>query len=130
MSEHHVVPVKTYLAIFGALMVGTALTVFVAQYNFAKIFGPLNIIIALTIACIKATLVILFFMHVAYSSKLTKVVIGAGIFWFAILIIMTITDYRTREGWHINLGTIEKPIAATEQPAAPQHSNNGPNGGH
>jgi cytochrome c oxidase subunit IV len=125
MSEHHVVPVKTYLAIFSALMVGTALTVFVAQFNFAKYFGPLNILIALTVASIKATLVILYFMHVAYSSKLTKVVIGAGIFWFAILIIMTITDYRVRHDWHIGLGTIEKPIAATEQHAAPQHSNSG-----
>ena len=121
MSEHHVVPVKTYLAIFGALMVGTALTVYVAQFN----LGRLNVIVALTVACIKATLVILFFMHVYYSSKLTKVVIGAGIFWFAILIVMTITDYRTRQGWHIGLGTIEKPIAATEQHAAPQHSNGG-----
>ncbi len=121
MSEHHVVPVKTYLAIFGALMVGTVLTVTVAKYN----FGSLNVLIALTIASIKATLVILFFMHVYYSSKLTKVVIGAGIFWFAILIIMTITDYRVRHDWHIGLGTIEKPIAATEQSAAPQHSNGG-----
>ena len=130
MSEHHVVPVKTYLTIFGALMVGTALTVYVAQFNFARIFGPLNIIIALTVASIKATLVILYFMHVKYSTKLTKVVIGAGIFWFAILIIMTITDYRARNNWHIGLGTIEKPIAATEQHTAPEHSNGGPNSGH
>ncbi len=123
MSEHHVVPVKTYLTIFGALMVGTVLTVTVAKYN----FGSLNVLIALTIASIKATLVILFFMHVYYSSKLTKVVIGAGIFWFAILIIMTITDYRTREGWgaKVGLGTVERPVAATEQQAAPAHSNGG-----
>jgi cytochrome c oxidase subunit IV len=126
MSEHHVVPVKTYLAIFGALMVGTVLTVTVAKYN----FGSLNVLIALTIASIKATLVILFFMHVYYSSKLTKVVIGAGIFWFAILIIMTIADYRVRQNWHIGLGTVEKPIAANEKQAAPQHSNSMPNGGH
>ena len=108
-------------------MVGTALTVYVAQFNFARFFGPLNVLIALTIASIKATLVILYFMHVAYSSKLTKVVIGAGIFWFAILIIMTITDYRTREGWgaKVGLGTVERPVAATEQQAAPAHSNGG-----
>ncbi|NOT63619.1 MAG: oxidase [Acidobacteria bacterium] len=118
-SEHHVVPVKVYLAIFGALMVGTALTVFVAQFN----FGVLNVLIALTVACIKATLVILFFMHVAYSSRLTKVVIGAGIFWFAILIFMTITDYRVRQDWHVGLGSLEKPAA--EQPAAPQPSGSG-----
>ena len=121
MSEHHVVPVRTYLIIFSLLMVFTALTVTVAKYD----FGTLNILIALTIASIKATLVILFFMHVYYSSKLTKVVIGAGIFWFAILIIMTITDYRARSGWHVGLGTVEKPIAATEQHAAPPHSSGG-----
>ena len=112
MSEHHIVPVKTYLAIFGALMAGTALTVFVAQFN----FGRLNIIVAMTVACIKATLVILFFMHVYYSSKLTKVVIGAGIFWFLILMAMTFADYGVRDGWQgTGLGAVEKPV---EKPVA------------
>jgi cytochrome c oxidase subunit IV len=118
MSEHHIVPVKTYLAIFGALMVGTALTVIVAKFN----FGPLNTVIAMTVASIKATLVILFFMHVYYSSKLTKVVIGAGLFWFAILMVLTLTDYRVRRDWHINLGSLEKPVATTTTaPAAAPH---------
>jgi len=124
MSEHHVVPVKTYLAIFGALMVGTALTVIVARFN----FGTLNILIALTVACIKATLVILFFMHVAYSSKLTKVVIGAGLFWFMILILMTITDYRVRRDWHIGLGSVEKQAdagAARSETPTKQQSGDG-----
>ena len=109
-SEHHIVPIKTYLGIFGALMVGTALTVYVAQFN----FGVLNVVVAMTVASIKATLVILFFMHVYYGSKLTKVVIGAGIFWFLILMILTFADYTARGTfsgkWHVGLGTVEKPI--------------------
>lgn len=107
-SEHHVVPIKTYLLIFGALMVGTALTVMVASFN----FGKANILVAMTIACIKATLVILFFMHAYYSSKLTKVVIGAGLFWFAILMLLTFADYSVRHDWHGGLGAIERPVTA------------------
>jgi cytochrome c oxidase subunit 4 len=98
MSEH-IVSVRVYLVIFGSLMVFTALTVFAASFDLEHVWGPLNALVALTIAVIKATLVVLYFMHVRYSSRLTQVIIVAGIFWFMILIAFTMADYLTRTGW-------------------------------
>jgi cytochrome c oxidase subunit IV len=92
MSEH-IVPVRIYVVIFLVLMVGTGLTVIAGLQDFP---GPLNVIIALTIACIKATLVILYFMHVRYSSRLVWVIIGSALFWLAILFVFTFSDYWTR----------------------------------
>lgn len=91
MSEHIVSP-KLYVTIFLALMLGTFLTVWAAPQN----FGMFNIIIALGIASIKATLVILFFMHGKYSPRRTKLVIVAGFFWLAIMLVLTLADYTTR----------------------------------
>ncbi len=91
MSEHIVSP-KIYAVIFLALMAGTFLTVFAAGRD----FGRMNIVIALGIATIKATLVILFFMHGKYSSRRTKLVIVSGFFWLAIMLGLTIADYSTR----------------------------------
>jgi len=90
-SEHIVSP-KLYAVIFLALMVGTFLTVYAAT----KDFGRMNIVIALTIATIKAVLVILFFMHGKYSSRRTKLVIVSGFFWLAIMLGLTLQDYYTR----------------------------------
>jgi cytochrome c oxidase subunit 4 len=90
--EHHIVSPKTYLAILTALLAGTALTIAASYVD----MGPLNPIIALAIACTKAVLVILFFMHVKYSTKLTKLTVGAGVFTFLILVGMTLADYFTR----------------------------------
>lgn len=98
MSEH-IVSIKTYLLIFGALMVMTVITVIAAYFDLAPIWGPLNAIVALTIASIKATLVVLYFMHVRYSSKLTQVIVFSGIVWLIIMIAFTLTDYLTRSGW-------------------------------
>jgi cytochrome c oxidase subunit 4 len=92
MSEH-IVPVKVYITIFLALMVGTTLTLWAGFRDFP---GPLNVIIALTIACVKATLVVLYFMHVRYSSKLIWVVFASALFWLAILFALTFSDYWTR----------------------------------
>lgn len=92
MSEH-IVPKKTYYAVFGALMVLTALTVFVARFDLP---GILNITVALTVAVIKATLVVLYFMHVRYSSRLTQVIVAAGLFWLVIMLVLTASDYVTR----------------------------------
>ena len=78
--------------IFGALLLGTGLTVG-ASYLELGIFNP---IVAIAIACIKAVLVILFFMHVKYSSRLTKLTVAAGFFTFIVLITMTLTDYMSR----------------------------------
>jgi cytochrome c oxidase subunit IV len=93
MSEH-IVPVKVYLTIFLALLAGTFLTVVAAFYDFPWRF---NTIIALTIASIKATLVVLYFMHVRYSSRLVWVIVTSALFWLAILFALTLSDYWTRE---------------------------------
>ena len=95
MSEH-IVSRKIYFAIFGALMVGTALTVFAAKIDLDYIFHGANTVVALTIAVFKATLVVLYFMHVRYSSRLTWVIVAAGFFWLGIMFVFTISDYMTR----------------------------------
>ena len=94
MSEH-IVSIKVYFTIFIALMVGTALTVWAGLQDFP---GPLNVIVALTIAVVKATLVVLYFMHVRYSSRLIWVVFASALFWLGILFALTLGDYWTR-GW-------------------------------
>jgi len=91
----HISPKSTYYAIFGALMALTALTVYVAFQH----LGWLNFPVAITIALFKASLVILFFMHVKYSSKLTKLLVGSTFFFLASLFGLTMTDYLSR-GWH------------------------------
>jgi len=90
--SEHVVPKKLYYKIFALLIVLTAVTTLVA---FADL-GPFNTIVALTIAMSKAILVVLFFMHVRYSPRLTWIVVGGGGFWLAIMIFLTLTDYLTR----------------------------------
>lgn len=93
MSEH-IVPVKVYLTIFLALMVGTVVTVWAAFLDFP---WRLNTIIALTIASVKATLVVLYFMHVRYSARLVWVIVASALFWMGILFALTLSDYFTRE---------------------------------
>ncbi|HXG93307.1 MAG TPA: cytochrome C oxidase subunit IV family protein [Blastocatellia bacterium] len=91
MSEH-IVSRKVYFTIFAALMALTVLTVVVANFD----LGPFNAIVALTIAVCKATLVVLYFMHVRYSSRLTWVFVSAGLFWLIIMVALTLSDYLTR----------------------------------
>ncbi len=97
-SEHHIVPLKYYFGVFSLLMVFTVLTVYVAQFDLP---GLWNIIVALTIAVIKATAVVLIFMHVKWSSKLTQVIVIAGMFWLAILLVLTMADYLVRKDWGV-----------------------------
>ena len=92
MSEH-IVPVRIYIVIFLALLVGTGLTVAAAFYDFP---WKLNAVVALTIATIKATLVVLYFMHVRYSTRLVWVIVAAALFWMGILFALTFSDYNTR----------------------------------
>jgi cytochrome c oxidase subunit 4 len=94
MSEHIVYP-RVYIGIFLILLVGTLLTVLAAFRDFP---GPLNAVVALTIATIKATFVVLYFMHVRYSGRLVWVVIGSALFWLGIMFALTISDYSSR-GW-------------------------------
>ncbi len=95
MNSRHIVSVRLYAAIFGALVLLTLTTAGVA---FVDLGGGLNSIVALTIAVVKALLVILFFMHVRYSSRLTWVFAGAGFFWLLILLVLTMADPLSR-GW-------------------------------
>ena len=95
-AEHHIVSPAIYLAIFGALMVCTFLTVYAATVDLNQYFSGLNIIVALVIATFKASLVVLFFMHGKYSSKRTKMVIICSVFWLAIMLFMTMSDYLSR----------------------------------
>ena len=91
MSEHVISP-GPYIAVFLALMVLTAITVWVAFID----LGTLNDIVAMAIAVTKACLVILYFMHVRYSSRMSRVTIAAGFVWLAIMIGITLTDYLSR----------------------------------
>jgi len=102
MSEHahvhththgHVAPLSMYYAVFGALMVGTAITVAVAYLD----LGFLNTAVALGIAVTKATLVVLYFMHVRWASRLTWVVIAASVFWLLLMFSIGMTDYLSRD---------------------------------
>jgi len=90
----HVVPVRTYLAVFAALLVLTGLTVFAATVD----LGMWNTPVALAIAIVKALLVILFFMHVKYGSRLIWVAAAAGFFWLLQLLAGTAADYMSRGG--------------------------------
>ncbi|HXX13780.1 MAG TPA: cytochrome C oxidase subunit IV family protein [Candidatus Eremiobacteraceae bacterium] len=91
MTEHVVSP-KIYVVILLALLLGTYLTVTAALHD----FGLWNIVIALAIATTKATLVVLFFMHAKYSPKRTQLVVACAVFWLALLLFMTMSDYFTR----------------------------------
>lgn len=95
MNQHIVSP-KVYAAVFATLMVLTFITVEAAEMDLNQYFPGLNIIVALSIAAFKATLVILFFMHAKYSPKRTQLVIIASIFWLAVMLFMTMSDYLTR----------------------------------
>ena len=90
--EHHVTPPIVYVVIFATLLVLTGVTVGASYIE----MGVLNPIVALLIGVVKARLVILFFMGVKYSTRLTKLTVGAGLFTFLVLIGMTLSDYISR----------------------------------
>ena len=92
MSEI-VVPKKIYIAVWLALLVLLGLTVAVAYVH----LGRLNVVAAMAIAFLKASVIILYFMHVRYASRLTWLFVGAGFFWLALLFVLTFGDYFTRE---------------------------------
>jgi cytochrome c oxidase subunit 4 len=92
VTQHHIVSPVIYIVIGASLLVLTGLTV-AASFIEMGVFNP---IVALAIACIKAVLVVLFFMHVKYSTRLTKLTVFAGLFTFLTLIGMTLSDYFSR----------------------------------
>jgi cytochrome c oxidase subunit 4 len=93
-SDSHIVPKRTYYSVYVILLVCTYLTWQVALFD----LGVLNTVAAVTIAVFKAVLVVLFFMHVRYSARLTWVVVVSSVFWLGILLTLTFGDYLTR-GW-------------------------------
>jgi cytochrome c oxidase subunit 4 len=91
-GSHHIVTPVQYAMVFATLIVGTLITVGAAYID----LGWANPVIALFIACFKACIVILFFMHAKYQSRLIKMTIGSGFFIFLTLIVMTLSDYISR----------------------------------
>jgi cytochrome c oxidase subunit 4 len=89
---HHVVPVKIYCGIFAILLAMTGITVAVAYVD----LGRMNAVAALAIACFKALIVVLYFMHVKYSTRLIKLTVIAGLYWVGIIFALTLGDYLTR----------------------------------
>jgi cytochrome c oxidase subunit 4 len=96
--SHQIVSVKVYAAIFCALLALTITTVAVSKLE----LGEYNFIAAMTIAVIKGTLVVMFFMDVRRATSMTKLFVGAGLFWLAILLVFLLSDYLSR-GWHPSL---------------------------
>ena len=91
-EEHHIVSPTVYITIGAILLVMTALTCGMSYVD----LGVFNAVVALAIAVFKASLVVLFFMHIKYSTKLTKLTVISGIFIFLGLISMTMADYISR----------------------------------
>jgi cytochrome c oxidase subunit 4 len=94
LGAHHIVPKRVYFAVFITLIVMTWVTAFVSTVD----LGRWNIFVALAIAIFKASLVVLFFMHVWYSTRLTKMIVMSSIFWLVLLLFITMVDIWTR-GW-------------------------------
>jgi cytochrome c oxidase subunit 4 len=97
MAEHtehtpHVVPKSVYFGVFFTLVVLTWVTTYVSTLD----LGRWNIFVALAIAVCKASLVVLFFMHVHYSTRLTKMIVCCAIFWLSLMLFITMTDIWTR----------------------------------
>jgi cytochrome c oxidase subunit 4 len=109
----HVVPQRLYFLIFGSLLALTALTTGMAYVD----LGPWNTVVSLVIACCKATLVILFFMHWRWSTHLVRVVILSALLWLFILLSLTLTDFFSRhwtpvpEGWQSSTLSLPAPTA-------------------
>jgi cytochrome c oxidase subunit 4 len=92
IMESHIVPKRTYVLVFVCLALLMAVTVGAAQVH----LGWLNTPIALVIALVKATLIVLFFMHVRYASPLVRIFAAGGFVWLVILFALTFSDYFTR----------------------------------
>jgi cytochrome c oxidase subunit 4 len=93
-GEHHIVPKRVYFVVFATLIAMTWVTTLVSRID----LGRLNIFVALSIAIFKASLVILFFMHVKYGTRLTKMIVLAGLYWLVLLLFLAMMDIWTR-GW-------------------------------
>jgi len=88
----HIEPKRNYFLVFGALLILTALTTWVAYFD----FGAWNNVVAMGIAVVKASLVVLIFMHVRHSTPLTKLVVVGALLWLVFMVVLTMNDYATR----------------------------------
>jgi len=116
---HPHITVKGYVTIFGILMGLLVLTVLAA---FLPHFGYLSIIIAMTIAFVKAAVVVLYFMHVKFSSRLTMIFVVSMTLWLGILFIFTFGDYFTRKWDGASRGWTENPVKIEQDKATSHHS--------
>ncbi len=97
-ARHHVLPLSIYFGIFAALLVLTGVTTWIAHID----LHALNLPVALLVAAVKAVLVILYFMHVRYSSRVVRLAAAAGFFWLFVMLALTMMDFLTRpdvQGW-------------------------------
>ena len=96
----HISPVRHYFYVYVLLVIFLGVTVWAALLD----LGPLNIPIAMAIAIVKTILVVLFFIHLLYGTRLTKVWAVAGIFFLTFMFLLSMSDFRTRffpeRGWH------------------------------
>lgn len=91
-AEHHIIPLGTYLKVFGTLIVLTVVTVLAAKVN----FGPFNAVVAFGIASVKATLVLGYFMHLKYDNMMNRVIIASAVLFLILLWFLSILDIVTR----------------------------------
>ena len=103
--KHHIIPLKTYIAVFASLLFLTAFTILSAQFD----FGSLNIIIALLIASFKSSLVLLFFMHLYYDNKINMAFILGSVLFLALFIGFTMLDVNKRVDLYDIKGKLVKP---------------------
>jgi len=118
MSDSHVLPLRTYMAVFLALLVGTAVTTAVAFLD----LGAMNTAVALSIALVKALLVVLYFMHVKFAGRLIWLFLAAGLLWLALLFGLMMGDYQTRprvQGWEAGPGPMSDSMPVVPPAALP-----------
>ncbi|MDX1958200.1 MAG: cytochrome C oxidase subunit IV family protein [Leptospiraceae bacterium] len=89
---HHIIPIPVYLGVLGILLLGTLITVWVAQFD----FGSMNTVIAMLVATIKASFVLLYFMHLRYDNNMNRAIFGSAFFFLMILIAFSVIDIYTR----------------------------------
>ena len=98
-SSHHIIPIRIYVMVFGVLIVGTIITVWVAEYD----FGKWNTVIAMLVASVKAAFVMLFFMHLKYDNMMNRVIFGTAFFFLLVLFSFSVVDIYTRiaQTWNL-----------------------------
>jgi len=117
--EHHIAPKSMYFTIFGALMALTVITVAVSYVD----LGRANVMVALAVAGVKATLVVLWFMHVKHNTPLVKLTVATGFLWLVFMFVITFSDYLSRGfmGWPETWGATGVVVPKDAPPAGASH---------